>query len=153
MINGSYSLLYIKWLGQFTAVGCLTSDSFSESVEMIDSMSSSSSRWKTSVPTNQSYNISFEGLVTNNVFVDGEIVRISLDVLRNLKTSSTLIEWKTQDSNSIFIDSGFGYITSLSKDTSTDEFITFSATIEGFGAPSSSSTSDFNLQNELQYTI
>ena len=142
MINGSYSILYIKWEGSFLPIGCLTSDSFNESVEMIDVMR-----------TNQSYNISFDGLVKNTNSVGGDATKISLDRLRILKRAGTLIEWKTQDSNSIFINNGFGYITSLSKDTSTDEFITFSATIEGFGAPSSSSISDFNLQNELQYTI
>tara|TARA_R110002096_G_scaffold159223_1_gene324956 strand:- start:47 stop:508 length:462 start_codon:yes stop_codon:yes gene_type:complete len=153
MINGSYSILYIKWSGQFLPIGCLTSDSFSESAEMIDVMRTNSASWKTSTPTNQSYNISFDGLVKNTNSAGGDATKISLDRLRVLKRAGTLIEWKTQDSNSIFIDTGFGYITSLSKESSTDEFISFSATIDGFGAPSSSSIADFNLQNELQYTI
>ena len=65
----------------------------------------------------------------------------------------TLIEWKTEANNSVFIDSGFGYITNLSKSSNIDEFISFNATIQGFGAPSSYSELDLYLQNDLQYTL
>lgn len=153
MINGSYNVLYIKWGGEFLPVGCLTSDSFSEDSEMVDAMTMNSASWKTSRPTNQSYNISFEGLVKNTNSAGGDSTELSLDRLRVLKRSRTLIEWKTQDSNLLFIDSGLGYITSLSKDSNIDEFISFNASIEGFGAPYSTSSNEFNLQNELQYII
>tara|TARA_R110002124_G_C8890070_1_gene509096 strand:+ start:865 stop:1326 length:462 start_codon:yes stop_codon:yes gene_type:complete len=153
MINGDYNILYIKWQGQFLPIGCLTSDSFTENCDMIDSMTMNIASWRTRKPTNQSYNISFDGLVKNTNFDSGDSTKISLDRLRVLKRSGTLIEWKTQDSNLVFVDSGFGYINSLSKSSSIDEFISFNATIEGFGKPFSYSSLTFNLQNLLQHKL
>jgi hypothetical protein len=135
MIDGTYSILYIKWGDEFLPIGCLTSDSFSEDIEMLDSTTRDNAGWRTSTPTNQSYNISFDGIVKNTNFNGGDFTKISLDRLRVLKRSRTLIEWKTQDNNLTFVDSGFGHITSLSKEASSDEFISFSANIEGYGAP------------------
>ena len=152
MINGSYSILYIKWAGSFLPIGCLTSNGFSEDVEMID-VNRGSVAWKTRFPTNQGYNISFDGLVKDTNSATGDSTKISLDRLRVLKRSGTLIEWKTQDSNLVFVDSGFGYINSLSKSSSIDEFISFNATIEGFGKPFSYSSLTFNLQNLLQHKL
>tara|TARA_R110000744_G_scaffold99376_1_gene191867 strand:- start:2853 stop:3269 length:417 start_codon:yes stop_codon:yes gene_type:complete len=134
MIDGTYSILYIKWDGQFLPIGCLTSDSFSEDIEMLDSTTRDNLGWKTSTPTSQNYNISFEGIVKNTNFNGGDFTKISLDRLRVLKRNRTLIQWQTQQSNSIFVKNyGFGYITSLSKSASTDEFINFNCEIEGTG--------------------
>ena len=133
MIDGSYSVLYIKWNGQFLPIGALTSDSFSEESETLDTTTRDNNGWKTSVPTRQSYELSFEGLVQNTNFSGGDATKISLDRLIDLKRGRVLVEWKTQDNNLIFVDTGFGHITSLSKNSSTDEFISFSATIDGFG--------------------
>ena len=152
MINGSYSILYIKWQGSFLPIGCLTSDNFSEDVDMID-INRGNMAWRTRFPTNQGYNISFDGLVKDTNSSTGDSTKISLDRLIVLKRSRTLIEWKTEASNSVFIDSGFGYITNLSKSSNIDEFISFNATIQGFGIPSSYSLLSTNLQNELEYTL
>lgn len=152
MINGSYSILYIKWEGSFLPIGCLTSDNFSEDVDMIN-INRGGTAWKTRLPTNQGYNISFDGLVKDTNSSTGDSSKISLDRLTILKRSSTLIEWKTEASNSVFIDRGFGYITNLSKSTNIDEFISFNATIQGFGIPYSYFSLSTNLQNELEYTL
>tara|TARA_R110002096_G_scaffold159223_1_gene324957 strand:- start:518 stop:922 length:405 start_codon:yes stop_codon:yes gene_type:complete len=133
MIDGSYSVLYIKWNGQFLPIGALTSDSFSEESETLDTTTRDNNGWKTSVPTRQSYELSFEGLVQNTNFSGGDATKISLDRLIDLKRGRVLVEWKTQDNNLIFVDTGFGHITSLSKNSSTDEFISFTCSIEGFG--------------------
>ena len=145
MIDGTYSILYIKWEDEFLPIGCLTSDSFSEDIEMLDSTTRDNAGWRTSTPTNQSYNISFDGIVKNTNFNGGDFTKISLDRLRTLKRNRALIEWKTQDKNLVFIDSGYGYITSLSKEASLDEFISFSANIEGYGAPYSTGGLIFTL--------
>lgn len=134
-INGSLKLLYIKWDGEYLPIGCLTSNSFSESVEMLDTTTRDNGGWKTSIPTMQSYNISFDGLIINTRFSGGDFTKISYDRLRDLKRSRTKIEWKTQDQELTFIDIGFGYITELSDSANVDEFISFNATIQGFGAP------------------
>ena len=147
MINGTYSVFYIKWEDEFLPIGCLTSDSFDESSEMLDTTTRDNAGWKTGVPTNQSYNISFDGLIENTNFNGGDFNKISLDRLRVLKRNRILIEWKTQDNNLVFVDSGYGYITSLSKSANIDEFISFSCSIEGFGAPISTTGQFFELQD------
>tara|TARA_R110000851_G_scaffold330168_2_gene502715 strand:- start:294 stop:755 length:462 start_codon:yes stop_codon:yes gene_type:complete len=153
MIDGTYNVIFIKIDGVFLPVGLQTSDSFEESVETIDTTTRDNAGWKTSRPTNQNYNISFEGLIMNTNFTGGDSTKVSLDKLRVLKRARTKIEWKTQDDALTFVDSGYGYITSLSKSTNIDEFISFSASIEGFGAPISTSLEEFDLQSELQYTL
>jgi hypothetical protein len=153
MIDGTYSILYIKIDDVFIPVGCLTSDSFTEQSDMIDSATVNSSSWKTSRPTNQGYNISFEGLLINTIFNGGDSTKVSLDKLKLLKRNRTKIEWKIQENNSIIFEIGYGYITSLSKNANIDEFISFSANIQGFGTPLTASLDDFKLQYNLQFTI
>lgn len=144
-IDGSNRLLYIKWEDVYLPVGCLTGDSFSESSEMLDTTTRDNAGWKTSTPTLQSYNISFDGLVINTLFNGGDFTKVSYDRIRQLKRNRTLIEWKLKDTNSVFVDSGKGYITELSDSSSIDEFISFNASIEGYGNPESSSELFFTL--------
>ena len=133
MIDGSYSVLYIKWNGQFLPVGCLTSDSFSEESETLDTTTRDNNGWKTSVPTRQGYNLSFEGVVKNTNFSGGDATKISLDRLTALKRGRVLVEWEVVLNGSEYTEWGEGYITSLSKSASVDEFISFTCDIEGFG--------------------
>ena len=139
--------MYIKWEGEFLPIGCLTSDSFSESIEMLDTTTRDNEGWKTSVPTTQSYSITFDGLVINTKYNGGDFSKISLDRLRELKRDRTLIEWKSQDINLTFVDTGFGYITSLSNSANIDEFISFSANIEGYGKPNETSEQPLYIQD------
>ena len=145
--NGTNRVLYIKWDNEYLPIGCLTSDSFSESCEMLDTTTRDNAGWKTSTPTLQSYNISFDGLIINSMFNGGDFTKVSLDRLRVLKRSRTLIEWKLQDRNLTFIDSGSGYITELGDSSSVDEFITFNGSIEGYGAPISTGGQIFTLED------
>ena len=153
MIDGTYSIFYVKWGGSFLPIGALTSDSFSEDVEMLDTTTRDNKGWKTSIPTSQRYNISFEGLIENTNFNGGDPTKLSLDRLIVLKRNRVLIEWETRDNNFVFVDYGFGYITSLSKSSSVDEFISFTCEIDGFVSPVSNSSGDDYLQYELQYEI
>jgi hypothetical protein len=152
-INGSNRVLFIKWEDEFLPIGCLTSDSFSENVEMLSTTTRDNAGWATSVPTNQSYNISFDGLVINTNFNGGDFNKVSLDRLRELKRSRTLIEWKSEDVDKIFVDSGKGYITDLSDSANIDEFISFNGSIVGFGEPNSTTASSFYLQDGSENLI
>ena len=145
MINGTDRLIYIKWDDEFLPIGCLISDSFNERVDMLDTTTRDNNGWKTSVPTNQSYNFSFDGLIINSNFNGGDFTKISYDRLRVLKRSRTLIEWKIQDADLTFVDSGYGYITELSDSSNIDEFISFSASIDGFGEPISVSEKVYKI--------
>lgn len=145
MIDGTYRLIYIEWDSEYLPIGCLTNDSFNENVEMLDTTTRDNNGWKTSTPTNQSYSISFDGLIINTNFNGGDFTKISYDRLRVLKRSRTLINWKIQDVNLTFVDSGQGYITDLGGSSSVDEFITFTCSIQGYGEPISESKQVFRL--------
>ena len=145
MIDGTYRLVYIEWENEFLPIGCLTGDSFSESIEMLDTTTRDNNGWSTAVPTTQSYNISFDGLIINTNFNGGDFSKISLDRLRTLKRSRTLINWKIQDVNLTFVDSGQGYITELGDSSSVDEFITFNCSIQGYGEPISESAQVYEI--------
>ena len=133
-INGENRILYIKINGEFLPIGCLTGDSFSETVEMLNTTTGGNAGWETSTPTTQSYNISFEGLVINTTLITvGDTTKVSYDRLKELKRNRTLIEWKSEDIDKTFVESGKGYITELSDSSSIDEFISFNASIVGFG--------------------
>tara|TARA_R110002012_G_C11541392_1_gene601455 strand:- start:587 stop:1048 length:462 start_codon:yes stop_codon:yes gene_type:complete len=153
MINGTYRILFIKWDDEFLPIGCLTSDSFEESVDMLDTTTRDNQGWKTSTPTNQSYNISFDGVLINSNFTGGDTSKVSYDRLRVLKRNRTLIDWKIQDFLGIFKDTGKGYITNLSDSANLDEFITFSASIVGYGQPLSEEGDLKGLQMTLQGKI
>ncbi len=146
-LNGTNRIVYIKWDSEYLPIGCLTSDSFDEDVEMLETTTRDNAGWRTSVPTNQGYSISVDGLLINTNFNGGDFTKVSYDRLRVLKRSRTLIEWKIQDVDLTFIDSGKGYITNLSDSSNVDEFISFSATIIGYGEPTSTTGQVFELQD------
>jgi surface protein len=133
--KGEDRVLYIKINNDYLPIGCLTGDSFSESSEMLDTTTRDNAGWKTSVPTLQSYNISFDGLVINTSDIGGDQTKISYDRLTLLKRNKTLIEWKSQDALGVFISIGKGYITELSDSSEIDGFISFNASIIGYGKP------------------
>lgn len=152
-INGENRILYIKWEGQYLPIGCLTGDSFNETVEMLNTTTRDNAGWATSTPTTQSYNLSFEGLVINTNFTQGDSSKVSYDRLRELKRNRTLIEWKFKDINNIFVDTGKGYITELSDSSSIEDFITFNASIVGYGQPNSSSLMGASLEDGFQNIV
>ena len=133
--KGEDRVLYIKINNEYLPIGCLTGDSFSESSEMLDTTTRDNAGWKTSTPTLQSYNISFDGLVINTSYVNGDQTKISYDRLTLLKRNKTLIEWKSQDTLGVFVSIGKGYITELSDSSEIDGFISFNASIIGYGKP------------------
>lgn len=145
MLNGTFTILYIKWEDEFLPIGCLTSDGISEDVEMLPTTTRDNAGWKTSVPTKQGYTISFSGIVMNTFFNGGDFTKVSLDRLRVLKRSRTLIEWQRKDTNLTFIDSGFGYITSLSDTANIDEMMTFDGEIMGYGIINSTTGQVFTI--------
>ncbi len=133
--KGEDRVLYIKINNEYLPIGCLTGDSFSESSEMLDTTTRDNAGWKTSTPTLQSYNISFDGLAINTSDLGGDQTKISYDRLTLLKRNKTLIEWKSQDTLGVFVSVGKGYITELSDSSEIDGFISFNASIIGYGKP------------------
>ena len=145
--NGTFKLLYLFVEGEYFPVGCLTNNSFSEQSDMLDTTTrQNAGGWKTSIPTNQSYNISFSGLITTN---DNSGTILTYDDLRLLKRNRTQINWKTNSEITGYSDFGMGYINSLSNDAAVDENISFSAEIVGYGEP----VTQLDTQENLNYTL
>lgn len=128
-IDGSYSLLYLDLKDGygFLPVGCLMSNSFNESTEILDSTTRDNLGWNTSRLTNQSYNISFDGLVLENSI---SFIKNTAYNLTVAKRDRTLIDWRINNK-----DYGSGYINSISNESSVGENISFSAEIIGYGIP------------------
>ena len=130
--NGTYKTLSIKQYDMYVPIGCLTDNSFSESVDMIDTtVRTNLNGWSSSRPVGQKYNIDFSGLVTDDISSDS---MITYQALRALKRNRTLIDWRIQD-DSGNDDYGQAYITNLSDSASIDEFVSFNGALVGYGEP------------------
>jgi len=130
-IVGTNRILYIKVDGLWMPIGCLTSNSFSESSDMLGTTTrDNTDGWETSVPTNQRYSIPFDGILTSDL--ESSVIVNYYD-LKVLKRSRTRIEWKVDDGASPS-EEGFGYISELGDTNTVDEFVSFSGLIVGFGS-------------------
>ena len=134
-MNGSYKILYIYSGAEWFPIGCLTSNSISESTDVLDSSTrGNTDGWKSFVPTNQSFTISFDGILSEDnrggtILTYGDI--------KGFKRARTKIQWRIAMSDgSGDTDAGYGYITSIGEAASIDEFITFTGEIIGVGDPS-----------------
>ena len=152
MIDNNYfegvdELLYIDFGDGFFPIGALTSNSFSESVEAVESTTRDNQGWKTHRLTLQEYSISFSGLIMNTIYAKGDFNKISYDRLTEIKRDRKIIDWKTQSSDQIFIHSGRAQITEISKESNIGEYISFSATLLGYGAPTNTTGKSFYLSD------
>lgn len=125
-IDGGIKILYIDSGDGYFPVGCLTGNSFNEEIEMLTTTTRDNGGWATSVPTNQSYSISFDGLVLRELSNSKQ----TYYDLKNIKRNRTLINWRINED-----DYGSGYITNLSDENSIDENVTFNAELVGYGTP------------------
>lgn len=146
-INGEDRILYVKLNGYWLPIGCLTSNSFSESVEMLPTTTRDNSGWATSRPTNQNYSISFDGIQVNSTIAGGNFNEASYDRLKLLKRDKVLLNWKIQGEIFPVVDYGKGYISEISESASIDEFLSFNGTITGFGKPLVTTKGEFVLND------
>lgn len=133
-IRGKESLFYIKKNNVWFPVSCLTSSPITEDVEMIETTTRQNEGWKSSFPTNQSYSISISGLVIRDD-EDSNSEILSYRELRKMKRNKELIEWKRKTLAGYYVDKGFAYITSISDNDEAEGFISFQATLQGYGSP------------------
>ena len=129
--NGTYKILYIKKSSVFYPIGCLTSNSFSENADMLDTTTRDNAGWKTSRPTNQGYSISFDGLITQELVLSSVVTYAEI---KQLKRNKTLIDWKIEDSVGN-IDLGSGYFTDIGDSAEIDSMTSFNGSITGYGKP------------------
>ncbi len=145
-IKGIENLFYIVIDGEDIPVGCLTGSPISKDVQMIETTTRENEGWITELPTNQSYTIQLDGLMVQDDEDSGNTI-FSYRRLRQIKRNKELITWKRKTLNGYYIDSGKAHITNISDADTAGEFITFSATLKGFGRPEESSDITYILGN------
>ena len=129
-IDGADRILYIKQEDVWLPIGCLTSNGFSESSEMLGTTTRDNiNGWQSSVPTNQTYSLAFEGLLGTEYSSTTVVTYYQLQIYKRLKD---LIEWRVDDGLGNY-DFGSGYISELSNTNLIDEFVSFSGVIVGAG--------------------
>ena len=145
-IKGKESLFYIDIDGVYFPVGCLTSSPLSEDVQMLNTTTRENDGWVTELPTTQSYTIALDGLMVMDDEDSGSTM-ISYRKLRQFKRDKTLINWKRETLNGYYIDKGRAHIVSISDADPADGFITFQASLKGFGKPEEDSAKIYVLGN------
>ena len=125
LLKGDDKILYLYINPDWVPISCLTENSFSEQVDLIEV---NIDQWAASRPTNQGYSISFAGIQD-----DASVLTYS--DLKTIKRAKTLIQWKIQDVNTLAGETGYGFITSISESAPAGELLTFEGTIVGFGEP------------------
>lgn len=145
--KGEDRILYIKYLGSWLPVGCLTSNSLSETSELLPTTTRDNNGWSTSRPTNQNYSISFNGIQLNTTRAGGIFTVASYDRLKLIKRNRTLVDWKIQGTVYPTVDYGKGYINEISEVSSVDDLLTFSGSIVGYGEPQTRGLGEFVLND------
>jgi hypothetical protein len=145
--KGEDRILYIKIDNLFIPIGCLTENSFSESVDTIETTTRENQGWTSVRPVTQSYSISFNGIQILTTTEEGDDTKASYDLLKTLKRDRALLDWQIKGDNFFIVDFGKCFITDLSEATPVNEFITFSGTLTGYGEAFSTSADDTLLLN------
>lgn len=127
-IEGNDRILLIKQGENFLPVACLTSNSFSEQTQMFETTTRASGGWETSLPDNQSYNLSFSGI--------NQATGVSVETLQLLKRNRIKIIWGIGTAGNV-LEQGFGYINEISVNDDVNQNSTFSGSIQGVGKPES----------------
>jgi hypothetical protein len=145
--NGNDRILYLKINGFWLPVGCLTSNTLSETAEMLPTTTRDNDGWATSRPTMQNYSIGFEGIQINTTVAGGNFNVSSYDKLKLLKRAKTLLDWKIQGSIFPVVDYGKCYITEISEASAVDDYLSFSGSLTGYGMPLVRTLGEFVLND------
>lgn len=133
-IKGEENLFYIKKNNTWVPVACLTASPINENSETIKTTTRNNAGWNTDYITNQSYSIELSGMMIKDDVDSGNNI-ISYRELRSYKRNRVLIEWMRKTLSGWYVDSGKAHITTISDTDTAGEFISFSATLLGFGKP------------------
>ena len=148
MIKGDYRILYLKVGEDYIPIGCLSSNSFSENLELLDTTTRENGGWRTFRPNLQGFSVDFDGFQERTT---ASSTIVSYNDLKEYKRGKTLLEFKieTDKDNIIDRESFKGYIVDLSETANVGELLTFSGTITGVGVPVSLETSS----NSFEYNL
>ena len=127
MYKGDEILLYIEVSNVFVPIGCLTSQSMEENSELIEVSSNSPNGFRNYKTNLQTFSVSFEGVVTDNVF--------SLNDIRGVKRNRELRRYKIATIDGVLSDVFNAYVSDISEAANIGEFWTFSGSLKGNGKP------------------
>ena len=152
VLKGEYSIFFIKYNNVWCPIACETSNSFSESVEMMNTTTRDNAGWKTELPTMQSYSISLEAILKIDNETENNNI-LSYNKIRQMKRNTELIEWKRETWAGWYIDSGKAHIVDIGDSNAAGEEITFNLSLSGFGKPNEDTARVNVLGEDLQTLI
>lgn len=129
-IKGDESILFIRYMDEWVPISCEKSSNFSEDVSMIGTTTRDNYGWRTYLPLDQGYSIDFEGQAVEE---DGDL--LSYYKLKEIKRDRELLQWKIEDANGKYLESGTAWITQIGKPNPAGELVSFSMTLLGHGRP------------------
>ena len=131
-IKGDANILYVWDSTAYRPIACLTSNSLSETQNIIESQTKCDPGTVTKEIGTYSYEISAEGEYIDTTSVGAELTKASHDYLRTIMSGK--VDWKL-DSGLTTTSAYYGtaIISDLSLDSPAGETSTFSATLSGDG--------------------
>jgi hypothetical protein len=120
-------------------VACLTSNGISETTDFAETVTKCDPGVTVVTPTNYSYSISFEGLLTDTTTMGGDTAKASWDAIKNIQRNKEEVQWKMATVASSLVEQyGNGYFDSLEITGAAGENISFTGSIKGTGSISAS---------------
>jgi hypothetical protein len=117
-------MLYINDL----PVGCLLSNSLSESISFIKTCKSTQEMGQKQLGQLHSYSINFEAVYTKDQAI------IGWDELKSLGRSRKIMDWSMINTDTNEGDAGEGFLENLEITGTSEDFIKFAGVITGYGA-------------------
>ena len=121
-------------------VGCLTSNSLSETIQFLRTCKTTEKGAGKSLGTLHSYSIPFECVYSNDIAI------INYNDLKAFGRDRQKVAWSMVNDETGEGDEGFAFIESLDITGNTDDFIKFTGTLTGYGA-----ISDYNAVQNVWY--
>ena len=117
-------MLYINDL----PVGCLLSNSLSESISFIKTCKSTQEMGQKQLGQLHSYSVNFEAVYAVNQAI------IGWNDLKDLGRSRTMMDWSMINTDTNEGDAGEGFLESLEISGTSEDFVKFTGVITGYGA-------------------
>ena len=131
LVLGDDQIVYARNGGSYQPIGCLSANSWTENVEMMETTTRDDGRWKTYYPSLHGFSFSMSGFVEQIESSD----KITFTDLRSMSRNNILIDFKVTRPSG-YDDYFQGYIQSINEDGAAGSLVTFSASVIGVGDPS-----------------
>ena len=134
-IKGEGLILYVHDGALYRPVACLTSNSLDTELGIIESQTKCAPGVIEKQAGVFSYTLTADAIAIDTTSVGGDDTKASHDYLLSVQQAKDTVNWKMDSGSANLTYYGTGIITSLGLEAPTgDEFATFSLTIDGSGA-------------------